>query len=274
MAGKLAIELRDGHGGADGRPHRLGPLKVASHDSNRRIAATHSRHALCAAAGARPRAAAFGDRRQRSQRAHHRQMISEALFAADRRTGGRGDSRRLKRSPIVAEASCRLRPFRDRRADRIRRARRAALPDHRGEAGREPRGHLPEGCSGRAAGSRPFFDRARHDPAADGARRDGVTSPGSPKRRSGPSRRCASAPRVRRRRASPSPSSAAPGSVPVAAQLVGGAAARLVVGVARQPRLRRLPAELRSGEARATSDAEDYLATFRDLVEAPFRLLV
>ena len=49
----------------------VGALTATIHDSNR-IAATHSRHALCAAAGARARPAAFGDRRQRSQRTHHR----------------------------------------------------------------------------------------------------------------------------------------------------------------------------------------------------------
>ena len=59
---------------------------------------------------------------------------------------------------------------------------------------------------------------------------------------------------------------------PVAAQLVG-TAARLVVGAPdSQGRADCLlsydPAKLGDG------DAEDYLAAFRDLVEAPFRLLV
>ena len=60
---------------------------------------------------------------------------------------------------------------------------------------------------------------------------------------------------------------------PVAAQLVGGTAARLVVGAPDSQGcadclLSYDPAKLGDGAA------EDYLASFRDLVEAPFRLLV
>ena len=60
---------------------------------------------------------------------------------------------------------------------------------------------------------------------------------------------------------------------PVAAQLVGGTPARLVVGAPDNEGcadclLSYDPARIGDGAA------EDYLASFRDLVEAPFRLLV
>jgi hypothetical protein len=60
---------------------------------------------------------------------------------------------------------------------------------------------------------------------------------------------------------------------PVAAQLVGGTAARLVVGA---PDGRGRADCLMSYDTAklGDGDAEDYLAAFRDLVEAPFRLLV